>query len=86
MRCFRSSIFVLLLVSLTLTGCVGGGGGKGYTVSGKVIDENGKGIAGVEIAVAGGKVQRRRLMVREIYGDWLNWYSYDHANKAWLVL
>jgi hypothetical protein len=50
-----ASIFVLLFVTLTLAGCFGGGGGKGYTVSGKVTDEDGIGIAEVQIAVKGGK-------------------------------
>lgn len=46
---------LLLLVSL-LTGCSGGSGGSVlYSVSGKVVDELGTGIDGVEIVVTGGK-------------------------------
>jgi hypothetical protein len=56
--CFRKTgccIIALLVLSLGLTGCVGGGGGsKSYIASGKVVDGNGDGIDGVKILVTGG--------------------------------
>lgn len=49
-------IVALVVISLSITGCFGGGGSsKSYTVSGKVVDGNGDGIDGVEILVTGGK-------------------------------
>ena len=49
-------IIALVVLALSLTGCVGGGGGsKAYTASGKVVDGNGNGIDGVKILVTGGK-------------------------------
>ena len=57
--CFRKTgccIIALLVLSLGLTGCVGGGGGSNsYSASGKVVDGNGDGIDGVNILVTGGK-------------------------------
>lgn len=48
-------IILLVVLSLSLTGCVGGGGGsKSYIASGKVVDGNGDGIDGVEILVTVG--------------------------------
>jgi hypothetical protein len=50
------SIIALMVLALSLTGCIGGGGGsKAYTASGKVVDGNGDGIDGVKILVTGGK-------------------------------
>lgn len=58
MRCCsrKTGLFIvaLVVISLSLTGCLGGGI-KSYTVSGVVADGNGDGIDGVEIAVTGGK-------------------------------
>lgn len=48
-----SYVVVLVVVSLSLTGCFGGS--RSHTVSGEVVPENGHGIAGVEIVVTGGK-------------------------------
>jgi uncharacterized repeat protein (TIGR02543 family) len=49
-------IIAFVVLSLTLTGCIGGGGGsKSYTASGKVVDGNGDGIDGVKILVTGSK-------------------------------
>ena len=49
-------IIALVVLPLTLTGCIGGGGGsKSYTASGKVVDGNGDGIDGVKILVTGSK-------------------------------
>ena len=57
--CFRMTgfyIVALVVISLSITGCFGGGGSsKSYTVSGKVVDGNGDGIDGVKILVTGGK-------------------------------
>lgn len=57
--CFKMTgfyIVALVVISLSITGCFGGGGSsKSYTVSGKVVDGNGDGIDGVKIVVTGGK-------------------------------
>ena len=48
-------IIVLVLVTLFLTGCTGGGGGKpqDYSVSGKIVDSNGNGIPNVTLGFSG---------------------------------
>ena len=54
----KTGLFVVALVvmSLSLTGCFGGGGGiVSYTVSGTVVDGDGTGIDGVVIVVTGGR-------------------------------
>lgn len=57
--CFRRAavlIVALVVMSLSLTGCFGGGGGTvSYTVSGAVVDADGMGIDGVAIVVTGGR-------------------------------
>ncbi len=57
--CFKMTgfyIVALVVISLSITGCFGGGGSrKSYTVSGKAVDGNGDGIDGVKIVVTGGK-------------------------------
>ena len=48
-------IIALVVLSLSLAGCVGGGGGsKADIASGKVVDGNGDGIDSVKILVTGG--------------------------------
>ena len=62
----ETGLFVVALVvmSLSLTGCFGGGGGiVSYTVSGAVVDGDGMGIDGVVIVVTGGRVTATTGMV-----------------------
>ena len=57
--CFKKTVsylIVLMVLALSITGCIGGdGSSRPYTVSGRVVDGNGDGIDGVKILVTGGK-------------------------------
>ena len=87
-------IIALVVLSSSLAGCVGGSGGsKPYTVSGKVVDENGDGIDGVTILVTGGKSATTTTEDGGEYGltgltntctltPVLEGYSFEPSNKA----
>lgn len=54
---YTSIIIFTTTLSLFLFGCGGGGGGGGtveatYTVTGKVLDDNGNGISGVKVSIS----------------------------------